>query len=254
MKENHKGNQGQEQSLVEHLSDLRSCLIRSIIGILIGFGVCWTFSSEIFSFIRGPITPFLKEGGLVFTHPMDKFMAHVKVSLLAGIITTCPYWVYQIWRFISPGLYAKEKKYGLSFIFFGTTLFLSGVSFVYFIVFPMAFQFLLLFGDSTDIAMITIKDYLSFFSTVTLVFGAAFEMPLILTILGMMGVIDHHFLRTRRRLAIVALAAMSAIITPPDVISMLAMMVPLIFLYELSIWDGENFGSRKCELVSMLFG
>ena len=231
MKETHD----KEQSLVEHLSELRSCLIHSIIGIVVGFCLCWTFSSEIFNFIRGPITLFLKDGGLVFTHPMDKFLAHIKVSLLAGIVMTCPYWVYQIWRFVSPGLYANERRYGLGFIFFGSTLFLSGVSFVYFIVFPMTFKFLLMFGDSTDVAMITIGEYLSFFITVTLVFGTVFEMPLVLTILSMMGVIDHHFLSSRRRLAIVILAVLAAIVTPPDVISMLAMMVPLVLLYELSI-------------------
>ena len=234
-----------EQSLVEHLSELRSCLIHSIIGIILGFGVCWTFSSEIFDFIRGPIAPFLKEGGLVFTHPMDKFLAHVKVSLLSGIIITCPYWIYQVWKFISPGLYVNEKRYGTGFIFFGSILFLSGVSFVYFIVFPMTFQFLLMFGDSTDVAMITIGDYLSFFTTVTLVFGAAFEMPLILTILSMMGVIDHHFLSARRKLAIVVLAALAAFLTPPDVISMLAMMVPLVLLYELSIVMVKVLGQKK---------
>lgn len=241
MKETHD----KEQSLVEHLSELRGCLIHSVIGVIVGFCICWTFSSEIFDLIRGPIAPFLKEGGLIFTHPMDKFLAHVKVSVLSGIILTCPYWVYQIWKFVSPGLYVSEKKYGFGFIVFGSILFLSGVAFVYFLVFPMTFKFLLMFGDSTDVAMITIGDYLSFFTTVTLVFGATFEMPLILTILGMMGVIDHQVLSSRRRLAIIVLAALAAFLTPPDVISMLAMMVPLIVLYELSIIMVRIFGQKR---------
>ena len=233
------------QSLKEHLTELRSCLIHSLAGILVGFAICWTFSSEIFDFIRHPIIPFLNEGGLVFTHPMDKFMAHVKVSLFSGTIITCPYWVYQIWRFISPGLYANEKKYGISFIALGSILFLSGVSFVYLFVFPITFEFLLMFGGTTDVAMITIKEYLSFFITVTLVFGGAFELPLILTILSMMGIIDHHLLIAQRRIAIVFLAALAAIITPPDVISMLAMMIPLIFLYEFSIVMVRYLGQKK---------
>ena len=230
-----------EQSLVEHLCDLRTCLIRSVVGVLLGFLICWIWSSEIFDLIRWPITPFLRDGGLVFTHPVDKFLAHVKVSLLAGVIVSCPYWVYQVWRFVSPGLYIHEKKYGVGFIFLGSFFFLSGVSFVYFVVFPTALKFLLMFGDSTDLPMITIGKYLSFFFTLTLAFGVAFEMPLFLTILSLMGVIDHQFLRERRRWAIVILALVAAFLTPPDVISMLALMVPLLVLYELSIWMVKIF-------------
>ena len=233
------------QTLVEHLADLRKCLIRSLIAITVGFCLCWAFSEQIFDFMRKPIEPFLKEGGLVFTAPMDKFLAHIKVCLLASIIVSCPFWMYQLWLFIAPGLYEKEKKYGLAFIFSGSFLFLLGVSFVYFIVYPMAFDFLMNFGGGTDAPMITISDYLSFFTTTTLVFGAAFEMPLILTILGVLGVIDHHFLASKRRYAIVILAALSAFITPPDVISMFAMLVPLSLLYELSIFLVKMFGTKN---------
>lgn len=233
------------QTLVEHLSDLRKCLLRSVIGIVIGFSICWIFSEQLFNIIRQPIAPFLKEGGLIFTAPMDKFLAHIKVSLLASIIISCPYWIYQIWIFIAPGLYEKEKKYGVAFIFSGSFLFLLGVSFVYFVVYPMAFDFLMNFGGGTDTPMITISEYLSFFTTTTLVFGAAFEMPLILTILGILGVIDHHFLASKRRYAVVILAALSALITPPDVISMFAMLVPLCLLYELSIILVKAFGGKR---------
>ena len=233
------------QTLVEHLADLRKCLIRSLIAIIVGFCACWAFSEQLFDFIRQPISPFLKEGGLVFTAPMDKFLAHIKVCLLASIIVSCPFWLYQIWLFVAPGLFEKEKKYGIAFIFFGTFLFLTGVSFVYFIVYPMAFDFLMNFAGGTDTAMITISEYLSFFTTTTLVFGAAFEMPLILTILGIMGVIDHHLLRRMRRYAIVIMAALSAFVTPPDVISMFAMLAPLTLLYELSIFLVKTFAPKE---------
>lgn len=225
------------QSLVEHLTELRTRLFRSLVGVAIGFGACWGFSEYLFDFIRQPIAPYLNPnmGGLVFTAPMDKFLAHIKVSFLAGIILTCPFWIYQLWMFIAPGLYAKEKKFGAYFIVSGSVLFLTGVSFVYFVVYPMAFKFLMGFGGQTDQPMITISEYLSFFTTTTIVFGLAFEMPLILAILGMMGVIDHEFLRSKRRYAIVLLAALSAILTPPDVISMVLMMAPMVLLYETSI-------------------
>jgi sec-independent protein translocase protein TatC len=234
------------QTLVEHLTELRTRLIWSIGFILLGFFASWGFSEYIFDIIRGPIQPYLStdSGGLVFTAPMDKFMAHLKVSFLAGIILTCPLWLTQVWLFVAPGLYAGEKKYVVGFISFGTLLFLTGVSFVYFVVYPAAFQFLMGFGGDTDVPMITIGEYLSFFTTTTLVFGAAFEMPLILTILGMMGVIDHKFLAEKRRYAIVLLAAMSAMFTPPDVISMVLMMLPMILLYESSVILVRIFGAK----------
>ena len=234
----------ENQTLVDHLSDLRRCLLHSIIAIVCGFAFSWIFSEQLFEIIRAPLYKVTAKG-LVFTAPMDKFLAHIKVSLLAGIIITCPLWMYQIWRFIAPGLYENEKKVGMAFIFCGSFLFIGGVCFVYFIVYPMAFDFLINFGGGIDEAMITISDYLSFFMTTTLVFGAAFEMPLILTILGIVGVIDHNFLRSKRRYAIVLMALLSAFLTPPDVVSMFAMLGPLILLYEVSIIAVKILGKKK---------
>ena len=207
-----------------------------IIIIFIGFIVCWNFSEIIFEIIRKPISPHLPTGGLVFTAPMDKFLAHIKVSLFAGMVVSCPLWIYQLWAFIAPGLYRKEKKYSLVFMFAGTCLFLTGVSFVYFVVYPLAFDFLMNFGGGEDKPMITINEYLSFFTTTTLVFGAVFEMPLIFAILAMMGIVEKQMLVKFRRFAIVILAACSAIFTPPDVISMILMMIPMLLLYEISVF------------------
>lgn len=226
-----------QQSIFDHLTELRRRLSWSLFFIFLGFLVSWGFSEIIFDFVRAPISPYLNSsgGGLIFTAPMDKFIAHIKVSLLSGVIIASPLWIYQIWMFVSPGLYSNEKKYGIGFMCFGTALFLSGVTFVYSVVFPMAFKFLMAFGGDMDKGFITIDRYLSFFITTTLVFGLAFELPLILTILGMVGVINDQFLIEKRRYALVLLAALSAMFTPPDVISMFAMMVPMILLYELSI-------------------
>ena len=151
-----------EFTLVEHLTELRTRLINSIIAVALLAIVAWNFNEFFFGLVRRPILPYLPEGGLVFTAPMDKFMAHLKVAMLAGVIFACPVWIYQIWRFIAPGLYQNEKRFGLYFIFFGSVLFLTGVSFVYFVVYPLAFDFLMNFGDGTDKAMISINEYLSF--------------------------------------------------------------------------------------------
>lgn len=234
------------ETLVDHLTALRSCLIRSFFIVFAGFAVCWSFSEILFDIIRAPIKPYLQSisGGLVFTAPMDKFMAHLKVSVFGGIILTSPGWIYQVWIFLAPALYKEEKKYGLGFLFFGTILFLSGISFVYFVVYPLAFSFLMNFGGAIDAPMITISEYLSFFTTTTLVFGLAFEMPLVFTILGMMGIVTEEFLRSKRRYAIVLLAGLSAMITPPDVISMGLMMIPMVGLYESSIILVKVFGQK----------
>lgn len=234
-----------EQSLIEHLIDLKRSVVRILFIIVGGFVVSIYFSEHIFNFIREPILPYLDSGGLVFTAPIDKFMAHMQVSLLASAIITAPLWLYQVWLFIAPGLYNTEQKIGRYFIFFGTILFLLGVAFVYKIVYPMAFKYLLTFGGGIDKPMITISEYLSFFITTTLLFGCSFELPLILVVLGMLGIIDDKVLREKRRVAIMVLAVFSAIITPPDAISMLAMLIPLLILYEISIILVKRLGRPR---------
>lgn len=226
-----------QQTLVEHLTDLRKRVINSLLWVVVGFCGCFAFSNDIFNLIREPIVPFLKtqSHGLIFTAPMDQFISHLKVSVFAGIIATSPMWLYQVWKFIAPALYKNERRYMLGFIFFGTVLFSVGIAFSYFIVLPAAFKFLLGFGGSVDVPMITITDYLAFFMALSLAFGAAFEMPLILVILGMLNVIDAKFLRRSRRFAVLIMAIVAALITPPDAMSMMMMFLPLLFLYELSI-------------------
>lgn len=225
-----------EMSLVEHLTELRYRLVRSLQGIVVGAAVGMYYAEFLMGVIRRPILPYLSGGGLVFTGVMDKFMAHLKVGALSGVILTCPYWLYHLWKFISPGLYKNERRYAVSFIVAGSVLFAIGVSFVYFFVYPMAFEYLLGFGGDIDKPMITIDEYLGFFVLTTLLFGVSFELPLVLVVLAMLGIIDAAFLKRNRRYAIVLLAVVAAILTPPDVISMTMMLVPLYVLYEASIW------------------
>lgn len=224
------------QTLVEHLSELRIRLIHAAVAILICALASYYFSEIVFDFIRAPILPYLKSTGLVFTAPMDKFMAHIKVALFCGVLLSSPYWFYQIWRFIAPGLYSQERRFALGFILSGVILFSTGVLICYFAVLPVTFQFLLGFGGSIDQPMITISEYLSFFTTIHLGFGLAFELPLILVVLGMLGVVSQKFLRDKRRYAIVLLSIFAAVVTPsPDAITMLMMLVPLGLLYEVAV-------------------
>lgn len=223
-------------SLVDHLVELRTRLIYSAYALIIATGVCWGFTEKIFNYIRQPIQQYLPMGGLIYTGPMDKFFAHLKVAVSCGFIISCPFWIYQVWKFIEPGLYKKERNYALAFVLSGVSLFVAGMSFAYFVVLPMAFKFLMTFGGDIDKPMISIEQYLSMFTQTVLMFGLSFEVPLILSLLGLMGIVSHKFLITSRRYAIMALAVVSAIITPPDLLSMILMLVPMILLYEVGVF------------------
>lgn len=235
------------QDLVGHLTELRYRLIRSAWAILVGMLICYNFTDRIFDIIRAPIAPYLQGGGLIFTAPMDKFIAHLKLALFGGVILVFPYVAFQIWRFVAPGLYQKERRYGASFIISGSLLFLVGILFSYFVVFPMAFKFLMTYGGETDKPMISINEYLSFFVTTSVGFGFAFELPLVLVLLGMFGIVSQKFLREKRRYAIMIIAVICAVITPPDLMSMVLMLVPMWALYEISVILVGIFERKKAQ-------
>lgn len=239
--------QDKNMSLVEHIGELRFRVTRSAYGILIGMIVCWSFSESIFNFIRQPIQQYLINGGLVFTAPMDKFMAHIKISFVVGLLLSAPFWLYQLWSFIAPALYKKEKKIAAGFVLFGTTQFILGLAFSYFIVLPMAFKFLMTFGGEIDKPMITIDHYLGFVTQTAVVFGLCFQMPVVISFLGLIGAISQRFLKEKRRLAVVGIAAVSAIAAPPDALSMILLLVPMWLLYEISIVIVGFFEKQKAD-------
>lgn len=234
-----------EMNLIQHIAELRFRLTRAAISILAGTMLCWGFSEHIFNIIRRPIARYLPNGGLVFTGPIDKFMAHIKLAFIAGMIVAAPFWLYQLWKFISPALYKNEKKYAAGFILFGTFQFILGILFCYFIVFPMAFKFLMTFGGDIDKPMITIDSYLGFFTQTAIIFGLTFEMPVVITFLGSMGIISQEFLKKNRRYAIVTMTVVSAIVAPPDALSMVLLLVPLWLMYETSVILVGIFQKRK---------
>ena len=228
------------QTLIDHLAELRIRIVQSLYGLLVTSSLAYWQCERIFDFIRKPVNQ-----GLVYTGPLDKFMTHLKLGVICGIILSCPFWLYQLWKFVAPGLYQKEKKYMFGFISVGSTLFLAGCAFSYYLVLPMAFHFLFTFGGDTDKPMITIESYLSFFSQMCLMFGVSFELPLILIILGMMGIISQTFLKEKRRYAIMILAVISGLITPPDIMSMLMMLVPMMGLYEIGVFFVGFFEKKR---------
>ncbi len=224
--------------LWDHLRELRQRLVRSLLSLLPAFFICWFFSDHILNFLRRPIQPFLKntDGALIFTAPMSAFMAHLQVSFFSALVCSSPFWLSQLWLFISPGLYKKEKKVFIVFLTMGVVLFFTGVLFAYFVVCPIMFSVLMGFGGGMAQPFITISNYLSFIIRLALTFGLMFEMPLVLALLCRSGVLSPVLLKKYRRHAFLLLAVLSAFITPPDVMSMLLLLFPLILLYEFSVW------------------
>jgi sec-independent protein translocase protein TatC len=223
------------QSLTDHLRDLRSCLINSFYGIGVALAIAWPFAEDILYFLTAPIEPFVRQG-LNITSPVDKFLIQLKISLFSAVLIASPWIFYQLWRFIAPGLYRHERVWALLFVGVGTSLFLLGAAFVYYVVFPFSFDFLLRgIGFDRLEEQINVNSYLSFVVMMIIAFGAIFEMPVVLAFLAKMGMVNAPFLRRFRRYAIVINSVIAAIISPPDALSMMFMLVPMVVLYEVSI-------------------
>lgn len=222
--------------LIKHLSELRSRLIKILFILGLGFISCYFFSGLIVDIISQPIKPHLPETGgqLIFTSPFEKFLSYLRVSFFAGVFISCPFWLYQVWKFISPGLHGHERKWSFIFVTLSSLLFLSGILFVYFVVYPLSFAFLLNFGGE-ELAYISLKAYLSFFLRTAFAFAIVFELPLVLFILLKLNIISVGRLKKSRPYLILGIAVLSALITPPDIFSMLFMMLPLYLLFETSL-------------------
>ncbi len=228
-----------EMSFVEHLDELRGRLLRGIIAI--GLAACgvYAFIDPILAWMVKPV------GRLVFTAPAEAFMTRITLSLFIGAFVAAPVLLYQTWAFVAAGLKETEARYARIFGPCSILLFLLGAVFAYGVTIPIAVRFLLSFSSEAIVPMITIKSYVSFVGTMILAFGVVFELPLILMFLTKIGIATPEFLRQKRRHAIVIILVVSAIITPPDVVTQLIMAVPLIILYEVGLWASRITYRRK---------
>jgi sec-independent protein translocase protein TatC len=239
-------NEDHKMSLTEHLIELRKRIFRIVIILLIGFGACYYYKDLIFDIITKPLTRVLpKNGYLIYTGLTEAFFVYMKLAFFASLIITSPFILYQIWKFISPGLLLKEKKYVVPFVLSSSLLFISGVLFGYFIVLPPAFEFFVSFNNQYLQAMISFGDYLSLFVTFLLGFGLSFELPIFIFFLAKLGIVNAKMLSKQRRYAILIIFIVAAILTPsPDALSQILMAIPLMFLYEISIFVAK-FAEKK---------
>lgn len=226
-------------TLTEHLEELRSTLIR-VIGILIvAFFVCYGYGEYISEFLLRPLRGVLggegQLGKIVYLGLLDKVMSQLQVAFWSSIIISSPLWFFQVWKFVKPGLHEYEVKAVRPFLFIGFIFFCLGVSFGYFLVFPLTFETLLGFGVQNVEATISLKEYLVLASKVLVFLGLVFQLPNILLILGFMGLVTKYSLRNMRRYIYVGFAVLSAMLTPPDPYTMLGLWVPLVLLFEIGI-------------------
>jgi sec-independent protein translocase protein TatC len=240
--------------LLDHLIELRTRLLRCIVALGLAFVVCLYFADDIFGFLVRPLTAAFPpgQGKLIYTKLYEAFFVNIKVALFAAFFVSFPIIANQLWAFVAPGLYAKEKRAFLPFLIATPVLFTAGASLAYFAVMPIAFHWFLGFeGDRGGLrqeALPAMGDYLSLVMQFILAFGISFLLPVLLLLLNRAGIVSRKQLTAARRYVIVAITIVAAVITPPDVVSQLTLAVPMLILFEGSLaimWFGERKAAKE---------
>jgi sec-independent protein translocase protein TatC len=235
-------------SFTAHLGELRKRLIICFVAVGIGFAVAYAYSAEIFEWLVQPLIGVLPPGDkLVFTALPEAFFIYIKASLIAGTVLASPVIFYELWMFVAPGLYQKEKKFVLPFVIISSLLFALGALFGYYVVFPVGFRFLVGFSTENIRALPSLQLYLSFCLKLLLGFGLVFEFPVLAYFLGRIGIINSSMMAKNRRIAILLIFVVAAVVTPPDVASQIMLAIPLYILYEGSILIVKFTGKKPKE-------
>ncbi|RLB35361.1 MAG: twin-arginine translocase subunit TatC [Deltaproteobacteria bacterium] len=239
-------NSDEKQPFMAHLEELRSRLIACAIAVGIGFGISYVFSKKLFLILILPLKANMPAGDkLIFTNLPEMFFTYLKTAFIAGILLSSPFIFYEIWMFIAPGLYQKERKFLIPFVVFSSILFVGGALFGYFVVFPFGFKFFLSFANEYIQALPSVKQYFSFAIKLLLAFGVVFELPVVAFFLAKMGLVTSKFLKRQRKFAILLIFVAAAILTPPDMVTQLMMAGPLLLLYEISIYVAKIAERKK---------
>src|SRR5574343_1988884 len=235
---------GTEQPFVEHLVELRDRLVKALIAVGVAAAVLFFFPGPgaLYDYLAAPLVAHLPTGAtLIATSVISPFMVPLKILLMSAFLLALPVVLYQIWAFVAPGLYSHEKKLVLPLVVSSTVLFFIGVAFCYFFVFGQVFAFIQGFAPKSITAAPDIEAYLSFVLSMFLAFGLAFEVPIAVVLLARMGIVSVQKLKDFRGYFIVLAFVIAAIVTPPDVVSQLALAIPMCLLYELGIWAAQIF-------------
>ena len=234
--------------LKPHIADLRKRLTISTITVVVMFFACFSFYEPILEWMMAPVKHALPAGtSMIAVEIQETFFTAMKVAFFAGFIISLPVIFWQLWLFLAPGLYDHEKKLVVPFVFFATLMFLLGASFAYYIVVPVGFDFLIAFGNSVVSVLPSIGKYVGFFTKLMIGFGIAFELPVITFFLAKIGIVNDQMLKDFFRYAVVLIFIISAILTPPDVISQVLMAAPLLILYGVSIYIAKVFNPAQKE-------
>ena len=246
-----------ETGFVSHLAELRKRLINSFIFLIIFFIGCYFFAEYIYGFLVEPFAKAVKDDGLnrrlIFTALQETFLTYLKVSFFTAFFVTCPFILMQIWKFIAPGLYKHEKIAILPYMVLTPILFFLGGMLVYYLVMPLAIKFFLSFessGISTNLPIqleAKVNEYLSLVMKLIFAFGVSFQLPVVLSLLARVGIVDSVFLKKRRKYVVVIIFAAAALLTPPDPITQIGLAIPLLILYELSIFSVKFIENKKFE-------
>jgi sec-independent protein translocase protein TatC len=243
----------EKMPFTSHLEELRSRLMRIFIVLGILFALCYLIKERLFEILTIPLVVAMPESSsMIFTSLPEAFFTYLKVSFFAAIFLGSPYILYQLWKFVAPGLYESERKNVIPFVIFSTIFFIGGALFAYYIVFPFGFKFFLAFGTELIRPMLSIREYLSFTFKLLLAFGIIFELPIFMFFLARIGLVNSKTLTTKRKYAILLVFIIAALFTPPDVVTQVLMAGPLMLLYEISIWVvkvGEKKASRGEEVT-----
>ena len=234
-----------KMSFLEHLEELRKRLLISLLSVLGAFLICWNFADRIFGWVAMPLAKFLPPGSkLVYTRLTEPFMLYMKVAFFAGIFLSSPIIMYQLWRFISPGLYKRERRYAAPFIIFATLFFVAGGYFGWRVILPGACDFFLQTGKQFT-QMIKVDDFFSFASKMILASGLVFETPILIFFLARMGIVTPAFLMQKFKYAIVLAFIIAAIVTPsPDMVNQTLLALPMIALYLIGVGVAWMFAKK----------
>ncbi len=250
-------NNEKEGGFISHLTELRKRLINSLILLALLFVCCYYFSEYIYGFLVDPYAKAVKndeiDRRLIFTALQETFLTYLKVSFFAAFFITSPFILIQIWKFIAPGLYNHEKKAIMPYLVLTPILFLLGGMLVYYLIMPLAIKFFLSFesvGVSTNLPIqleAKVNEYLSLIMKLIFAFGLSFQLPVILSLLARIGLVDSNFLRERRKFVVVIIFGTAAVLTPPDPITQIGLAIPLLILYELSIFSVKLIEEKNKE-------